>query len=45
MFTSLFMDKYGLRNLEFFFDFLITVMPVTFGYEYAVSQPEETQVI
>lgn len=32
-FTFLFLDKYGLRKLEFFFGFLITVMAVTFGYE------------
>lgn len=32
-FTFLFLDKYGLRKLEFFFGFLITIMAVTFGYE------------
>lgn len=32
-FTFLFLDKYGLRKLELFFGFLITVMSVTFGYE------------
>lgn len=32
-FTFLFLDKYGLRKLELFFGFLITVMAVTFGYE------------
>lgn len=32
-FTFLLLDKYGLRKLEFFFGFLITVMAVTFGYE------------
>lgn len=32
-FTFLFLDKYGLRKLEFFFGLLITVMAVTFGYE------------
>lgn len=32
-FTFLFLDKYGLRKLEFLFGFLITVMAVTFGYE------------
>lgn len=32
-FTFLFLDKYGLRKLEFLFGFLISVMAVTFGYE------------
>eukprot|EP00076_Gallus_gallus_P023457 XP_015145269.2 natural resistance-associated macrophage protein 1 isoform X2 [Gallus gallus] len=29
----LFLDKYGLRKLEAFFGFLITIMALTFGYE------------
>ena len=33
-FFFLFLDKYGLRKLELFFAFLITVMAVTFGYEF-----------
>ncbi|CAB3996397.1 natural resistance-associated macrophage 2-like isoform X1, partial [Paramuricea clavata] len=32
-FVFLFLDKYGLRKLEVFFGFLITIMAVTFGYE------------
>ena len=32
-FTFLMLDKYGLRKLELFFGFLITVMAFTFGYE------------
>lgn len=32
-FSFLFLDKYGLRKLEFFFGLLITTMAVTFGYE------------
>uniref|UniRef100_A0A8C5V5Y8 Solute carrier family 11 member 1 n=1 Tax=Microcebus murinus TaxID=30608 RepID=A0A8C5V5Y8_MICMU len=32
-FVFLFLDKYGLRKLEAFFGFLITVMALTFGYE------------
>lgn len=32
-FTFLLLDKYGLRKLEAFFGFLITVMAITFGYE------------
>ena len=33
-FFFLFLDKYGLRKLELFFGFLITVMAGTFGYEF-----------
>ena len=33
-FFFLFLDKYGLRKLEVFFGFLITVMAITFGYEF-----------
>ncbi|XP_037036718.1 protein Malvolio isoform X4 [Bradysia coprophila] len=44
-FTFLFLDKYGLRKLEFFFGFLITVMAVTFGYEYNVSAPPQGEVL
>lgn len=32
-FTFLFLDKYGLRKLEFFFGLLIAIMAFTFGYE------------
>lgn len=32
-FTFLFLDKYGLRKLEFLFAVLITTMAVTFGYQ------------
>ncbi|XP_063695523.1 protein Malvolio isoform X2 [Culicoides brevitarsis] len=39
-FTFLFLDKYGLRKLEFFFGLLITIMAVTFGYEFGVAKPE-----
>lgn len=44
-FTFLFLDKYGLRKLELFFGFLITVMAVTFGYEYIVSAPPQLDVV
>ncbi|XP_036335643.1 protein Malvolio isoform X2 [Rhagoletis pomonella] len=44
-FTFLFLDKYGLRKLEFLFGFLITVMAVTFGYEYIVSAPSQSEVM
>uniref|UniRef100_A0A8C8BVK7 Solute carrier family 11 member 2 n=1 Tax=Oncorhynchus tshawytscha TaxID=74940 RepID=A0A8C8BVK7_ONCTS len=36
-FVFLFLDKYGLRKLEAFFGFLITIMAVSFGYEVFVS--------
>ncbi|XP_023035787.1 protein Malvolio isoform X3 [Drosophila willistoni] len=44
-FTFLFLDKYGLRKLEFLFGFLITVMAISFGYEYIVSAPNQVEVI
>ncbi|XP_043667661.1 protein Malvolio isoform X1 [Vespula pensylvanica] len=44
-FTFLFLDKYGLRKLEFFFGLLITIMGITFGYEYIISKPPQVEVI
>ncbi|XP_032455423.1 protein Malvolio isoform X2 [Nasonia vitripennis] len=44
-FTFLFLDKYGLRKLELLFGFFITVMALTFGYEYVVSAPPQDEVI
>ncbi|KAF7996427.1 hypothetical protein HCN44_002059 [Aphidius gifuensis] len=44
-FTFLFLDKYGLRKLELFFGFLITIMAVTFGYEYVKSDPPQWEVL
>ncbi|GAB1285086.1 Natural resistance-associated macrophage protein 1 [Apodemus speciosus] len=35
-FFFLFLDNYGLRKLEAFFGFLITIMALTFGYERAL---------
>lgn len=43
-FTFLFLDKYGLRKLEVFFGALITVMAVTFGYEFAVVKPDMGEI-
>uniref|UniRef100_A0A0N4Z1R3 Protein Malvolio n=1 Tax=Parastrongyloides trichosuri TaxID=131310 RepID=A0A0N4Z1R3_PARTI len=40
-FTFLFIDNYGFRKLEMFFGFLITVMAVTFGYEYFIDIPNQ----
>uniref|UniRef100_W8BIU5 Protein Malvolio n=1 Tax=Ceratitis capitata TaxID=7213 RepID=W8BIU5_CERCA len=44
-FTFLFLDKYGLRKLEFFFGLLISIMAITFGYEYIVSAPSQVEVL
>ncbi|XP_063984979.1 protein Malvolio isoform X2 [Diachasmimorpha longicaudata] len=44
-FTFLFLDKYGLRKLELFFGLLISIMAVTFGYEYVVSAPPQLEVM
>ncbi|KAK5638669.1 hypothetical protein RI129_012964 [Pyrocoelia pectoralis] len=44
-FTFLFLDKYGLRKLELFFGLLITVMAVTFGYEFFVSKPDGVELV
>ncbi|CAK8697300.1 unnamed protein product [Clavelina lepadiformis] len=44
-FVFLLLDKYGLRKLEAFFAFLITIMAVTFGYEYVTVAPDQGQVI
>ncbi|PNJ25636.1 SLC11A2 isoform 7, partial [Pongo abelii] len=43
-FVFLFLDKYGLRKLEAFFGFLITIMALTFGYEYVTVKPSQSQV-
>jgi len=44
-FSFLMLDKYGLRKLELLFGFLITVMAVTFGYEYIVSKPDQLELM
>lgn len=44
-FTFLFLDKYGLRKLEVFFGFLITVMAISFGYEFFVVKPEAGEIM
>ncbi|XP_032994347.1 natural resistance-associated macrophage protein 2 isoform X2 [Lacerta agilis] len=44
-FMFLFLDKYGLRKLEAFFGFLITIMAVTFGYEYVRVGPDQGQLL
>ncbi|OXB75046.1 UNVERIFIED_CONTAM: hypothetical protein H355_001453 [Colinus virginianus] len=44
-FVFLFLDKYGLRKLEAFFGFLITIMALTFGYEYVTVKPNQQQLL
>uniref|UniRef100_A0A8B9ZIL3 Solute carrier family 11 member 2 n=1 Tax=Anas platyrhynchos TaxID=8839 RepID=A0A8B9ZIL3_ANAPL len=44
-FVFLFLDKYGLRKLEAFFGFLITIMALTFGYEYITVKPNQEQLL
>ena len=44
-FVFLLLDKYGLRKLEAFFAFLITIMAVTFGYEYVTVAPNQGEVV
>nr|BCL66018.1 divalent metal transporter [Acanthaster planci] len=44
-FVFLFLDKYGLRKLEAFFGLLITIMAITFGYEYITVAPDQTKVL
>ncbi|KAK5864000.1 hypothetical protein PBY51_000979 [Eleginops maclovinus] len=44
-FVFLFLDKYGLRKLEAFFGLLITVMAITFGYEYVMVSPDQGQLL
>ncbi|XP_053156187.1 natural resistance-associated macrophage protein 2 isoform X1 [Hemicordylus capensis] len=44
-FVFLFLDKYGLRKLEAFFGFLITIMAVTFGYEYITVKPNQAELL
>ncbi|XP_061642267.1 natural resistance-associated macrophage protein 2 [Phyllopteryx taeniolatus] len=44
-FVFLFLDKYGLRKLEAFFGFLITVMAISFGYEYVLVKPNQGEVL
>nr|XP_033485556.1 natural resistance-associated macrophage protein 2-like [Epinephelus lanceolatus] len=44
-FVFLFLDKYGLRKLEAFFGFLITIMAITFGFEYVTVRPDQGQLL
>jgi len=44
-FVFLLLDKYGLRKLEAFFGFLITVMALSFGYEYVTVAPNQGELL
>ncbi|XP_064443113.1 natural resistance-associated macrophage protein 1 isoform X3 [Mirounga angustirostris] len=44
-FFFLFLDNYGLRKLEAFFGLLITIMALTFGYEYVVARPAQLALL
>ncbi|XP_053171793.1 natural resistance-associated macrophage protein 2-like isoform X2 [Scomber japonicus] len=44
-FVFLFLDKYGLRKLEAFFAFLITIMAISFGYEYVLVKPDQGELL
>ncbi|XP_008292027.1 natural resistance-associated macrophage protein 2-like isoform X2 [Stegastes partitus] len=44
-FVFLFLDKYGLRKLEAFFGLLISIMAITFGYEYVMVGPDQAQLL
>ncbi|MCP9266130.1 Natural resistance-associated macrophage protein 2 [Dirofilaria immitis] len=44
-FLFLFLDTYGFRKLEALFAFLITIMAVSFGYEYVIVKPNQLSVL
>jgi len=43
-FSFLLLDRYGLRKLEFLFAFLISVMAISFGYEFVVVKPDGAEI-
>ena len=43
-FTFLFLQNYGIRRLEAFFAFLISVMSITFGVQYFMNLPPQADV-
>uniref|UniRef100_A0A1I8ASS2 Protein Malvolio n=1 Tax=Steinernema glaseri TaxID=37863 RepID=A0A1I8ASS2_9BILA len=43
-FTVMFLDKYGVRKFEFIFAFLISIMAITFGYEFVRTEPNAGEV-
>jgi len=44
-FTFLFLDRYGLRKLEFFFALLIAIMAFSFGYNYFIDIPNQGDIM
>ncbi|XP_030634874.1 natural resistance-associated macrophage protein 2-like [Chanos chanos] len=44
-FLFFFLEKFNLRKLEAFFGLLITIMAVTFGYEYVLVAPNQGEVL
>ena len=44
-FVFLFLDKYGLRKLEFFFALLITIMAVTFGIQFFLAPYDLMEIL
>ena len=44
-FTFLYLDRYGLRKLEFFFAVLIGGMAFSFGYNYFYDLPDQIGVL
>ncbi|CAD5214750.1 unnamed protein product [Bursaphelenchus okinawaensis] len=42
--TFLFIDHFGFRKLEGFFAFLISVMAITFGFEFFTVQPDAVEL-
>ncbi|XP_039254784.2 natural resistance-associated macrophage protein 2-like [Styela clava] len=44
-FLFLLVDKYGLRKLEALFAILISIMALTFGYEYIKVAPDQKEVV
>ncbi|KAJ7999921.1 hypothetical protein DPEC_G00199420 [Dallia pectoralis] len=44
-FVFLFLDKYGLRKLELFFGVLISIMAISFGYEYVMVGPDQGELL
>uniref|UniRef100_A0A3P9AIX0 Solute carrier family 11 member 2 n=1 Tax=Esox lucius TaxID=8010 RepID=A0A3P9AIX0_ESOLU len=44
-FVFLFLDRFGLRKLELFFGFLITIMAISFGYEYVKVGPDQGELL
>jgi len=44
-FTFLFLEKYGVRKLEAVFCSLLGIMAISFGVEYAISAPNQLEVL